>query len=464
MQGPRGQTSKDRHGGGPGPSPELAKKLVVVGLRPVGVLLALVSALAIVTLVSANSDLTGTFGAIAGSWLAAHHVPLGIGGADLGILPLLPTIVLMVSVARGCAAAVSATSTRRDVCWVSATAMGVPLLFAAVMLAIIKDASSVIALTTPNALATFGWVFVVHATAAAVGLVVGTWPGVLQRVHLAPWAVAAFVPAARALATLVAGGAVLVVASLVMSWSTVGALLQTGDGVIGSLGLTVVSILYLPNVVVAAAAVVSGSSAHVGPAMVSLFDTAGGPIPAVPVLAALPESPAQVWWPAMLVVPALAAYLLGRGCASATLSATDALRAAVAASVVVGVVAAVVGYAAGGAMGTFGDLGVDVPILGLAAFGWSLVVGGSTAAVAGHLLHRHEVTDAWIDHHDEPDSTTERDENAVSAEPMVAIEAAPEPEDDVVDDDLPAADESAPDDDNVVDAEVVEIDDPDETR
>ncbi|GGG17725.1 hypothetical protein GCM10007304_34780 [Rhodococcoides trifolii] len=430
---------------------------MVVGLRPVGVLLALVAALSIVTLVSANSDLTGTFGAIAGSWLAVHHVPLGIGGADLGILPLLPTIVLMVSVARACAGAVSETSTRRDVCWVLAAALGAPLVFAAVMLAMIQDASSVIPLTTPNALVTFGWVLAVHATAAAVGLVVGTWPGVLQRVHLAPWAVAAFVPAARAVATLVAGGAVLVVASLVMSWSTVGALLETGDGVIGSLGLTVVSILYLPNVVIGAAAVVTGSSAHVGAATVSLFDTAGGPIPAVPVLAALPESSAQVWWPAMLVVPVLAAYLLGRGCASATLSAPDALRAAATAAVMVSLVAVIAGFVAGGVMGTFGDLGVDVLILGVATFGWSLVVGGSTAAVAGHLLHRDEVTDAWLDHHDEADEPVEL------AEPMAAIEAAPEPEDDVVEEDVPA-EEPVANDDDVVDAEVVEIDDPDETR
>jgi hypothetical protein len=432
----------------------------VVGLRPVGVLLALVAAVVVITLVSANSDLTGTFGAVAGSWLAVHHVPLGIGGADLGILPLLPTIVLIVSVARGCAGAVSPTSTRRDVCWVLAAALGVPLLFAAVMLAMIEDASSVIALSTPNALVAFGWVLAVHATGAGVGFVAGTWPGVLQRVHLPPWAVATFVPAARALATLVAGGAVLVVASLVMSWSTIGALLETGDGVIGALGLTVVSILYLPNVVIGAAAVVSGSSAHVGAATVSLFDTTGGPLPAVPVLAALPESSAQVWWPVMLVVPALAAYLLGRGCASGTLSAVDALRAAAGASVLVGVVSVIVGYVAGGAMGTFGDLGVDLPILGLATFCWTLVVGGSTAAVAGHLLHRHEVTDAWLDHHDEPD------EPAVSVEPVAAIEAAPAAEDVVVEDEVPEeeSDESVVDDDNVVDAEVVEIDDPDETR
>jgi hypothetical protein len=36
-------------------------------------------------------------------WLAAHHVPLTIDGASLGVLPLLPTLLVGALVARGAA-------------------------------------------------------------------------------------------------------------------------------------------------------------------------------------------------------------------------------------------------------------------------------------------------------------------------------------------------------------------------
>ncbi len=67
------------------------RALLAVAFRPAGVTVVLLSALIVVTLVAANSDLTGTFGAIAASWLAIHQVPLTIDGTSLGVLPLIPT-------------------------------------------------------------------------------------------------------------------------------------------------------------------------------------------------------------------------------------------------------------------------------------------------------------------------------------------------------------------------------------
>lgn len=436
--------------------------LLQVAFRPVGTLLALVTAVVLVTLVSANSDLTGTFGALAALWLAVHQVPLGIAGATLSVLPLLATALLVRAVATIVAKSVDESSTRRDIAWVVGAGLAGPLAMSAVMLAMIHDASTVIALSTPDALATFGWVLLVHGIGVMIGCIRGTWPSVIRLVDLPPWLAASFAPAARAAAVLLAGGSVLVVASLVMSTSTLGTLIDSGGGIGGALGLTAVSVLYLPNVVVAAAAVVTGSAAHVGAATVSLFDTVGGEMPAVPVLAVMPESAAQVWWPVMLVVPALAAAVLGRAAARATTSLGDALRSAAAASVLVSVGCLVVGVLAGGTVGTFGHLGLDAPLFGVTAFAWCVVVGTGVAAVVAYRMRRHDEL-GWDRDHDDDDHETGSD--AVTLAEPAALTAAPavaEDSADIVDaeaesPETPDTADSPESADDVVDAEIVEL-------
>ncbi|WP_051612968.1 cell division protein PerM [Rhodococcus sp. UNC23MFCrub1.1] len=420
-----------------GPSPDEARMLLTVAFRPVGLLLAVVTAVVLVTLVSANSDLTGTFGALAATWLAVHQVPLGIAGATLSILPLLPTLVLVHAVSSAVARPLTDASTRRDIGWVVGAAIAGPLAMAAVMLAMIHDASTVIALSTPNALATFGWVILVHGIGAAIGCIRGTWPSLMRTVVLSPWLAASFAPAARAGAVLLAGGAVVVATSLALSFSTLGTLLETGGGIGGALGLTAISVLYLPNIVVAASSVVTGSSAHVGAAMVSVTETTGGQLPAVPVLAVMPESSAQVWWPVMLVVPALAAVVLGRACARATTSLADAVRSAAAAAVCVSVAAVLIGVVAGGSVGTFGHLGVDAPLLGVTTFAWCLVVGALTAAVTAWSMRRHDIH-GWHEGNEAEES--ESDDSAGTS--MLGEPAA-----------LPAAPDAAPTDTDIVEAE-----------
>lgn len=446
------------------PTPDEARMLLGVAFRPSGVLLAVVSVVVVLTLVLAGSDLTGTFGALAGTWLAVHQVPLGIAGATLSLLPILPTLLLVRGVARQVARAVTPSSTRRDVVWVIAAALGGPLAMAVVMLAMIGDASTVIAMSTPGFFATVGWVLAVHGLGAAIGCVRGTWPMPIHRTVVPSWALAAAGPAARAGAVLVAGGAVVVVGSLAMSMSTMGALLESGGGVGGALGLTALSALYLPNVVVAASAVVTGATAAAGAASVSVFETTGGELPAVPVLAALPESSAQIWWPVLLVVPAAAAFVLGRSAARATATLPDAVRAASLAAVLVSLGCVVAAAVSGGTIGTFGRFGADVALFGVTAFTWCLVVGVVVAGIAAYLLRRHDVH-GW-DEHDAANDDTEKTD-APAALPAGAGDAAEEApdaaEDDAAQDEADEPTPTQPDpevvDAEVVDAEVVDLPD-----
>ena len=80
---------------------------------------------------------------------------------------------------------------------------------------------------------------------------------------------------------------------MVVHWGTMDDLFGITDSVFGQFSLTLLSMLYAPNVIVGTAAVAVGSSAHVGLATFSSFTVLGGDVPALPVLAAVPSAAAR---------------------------------------------------------------------------------------------------------------------------------------------------------------------------
>ncbi len=391
----------------PALTPDRARRLVTVAFRPAIVTLTLLAALILVVLVAANSELTGTAGAIAAVWLAVHQVPITISGTTIGVLPLLPTIGLLWLVARECARAIDEKTTNTDVARVIAAAVGGPLVITVVCLAVIKDASGVIALEPPNTLAAFAWVLVLHLGGALVGVGTQRWRQVVVARQIPGWAVAGLLASGPALRRFFTGAAIVTAISFFASWSTVTTLLHTSDGFVGSLGLIVLSIAYLPNVIVGSAAVLTGASAHFGAGAIGIFGVVGGPVPGLPVMAAVPVSPAGTWWPALLLVPVYVAVRLGRDCASNSPDRWSAAKAAAAASWLVGIAMAAASFAAGGELGSFGDIGADL-ICGPLGFGWLAVLGSVTAVILGRTIAADPV-----------DPTPE--------EPVVARVVAPQP-------------------------------------
>ncbi|MBY4400934.1 hypothetical protein HQO26_06385 [Rhodococcus fascians] len=364
-----------------GPTPDQSRTLAAVAFKTSGLVVVIATTLVLITLVSVNSDLTGTLGAIAGSWFAVHLVPLSIGGTSMGVAPMLPTLVVAWSVARTVHHAVDETTDRRMVRWVFAASMAGPLAVTAIALAVAKDASTVIGLSSPNALVAFSWVAGVHAAASGTGLVLARWDTLVIDRHLPDWVRALVAPLVRSVAVLMAGGSAIVLLALLASWDTAGSLLDNGRTLVGMLGLTVLSVLYLPNIVLGALAVATGSSASFGDASVSLFSTTGGPLPPLPILAVLPEGSAQTIWIVMLVVPIAAGLLLGRDCAIRSVDVQVAVSSVWAVAAVMGALAAVFSYAAGGNLGTFGTVEVTVWSFALLTFAWLGVVGSASAAL-----------------------------------------------------------------------------------
>ncbi|MFC7448243.1 DUF6350 family protein [Rhodococcus daqingensis] len=365
----------------PTPNAEQIRTLLAVALRPALVALALIAACVLVTLVAANSDLTGTSGAVAASWLAVHQVQLTIGGASLGVLPLFPTILMIWFVARGCANAVTERTPRHEQLWVLGAAVAGPLLVTALALAVIKDASSVIALAPPNALAAFAWVLAVHLIGAGIGMGSKLWRPICARLGVPAWVVASARPALRAGLALLASGAALTAVALISSWAAVGELLEAGDGFGGALGLTLLSILYLPNLAVGSAAMLVGSTAHLGEASLSVFNVVAGPVPGLPLLGAVPAGPSGGGWPALLVIPAVLGVQLGRDCAHRAGGLSVAIRKVLLAAAAAALALGLLGFAAGGELGSFGTVGVDLATFTGLSFAWLAVFGSLTALV-----------------------------------------------------------------------------------
>ncbi len=364
-----------------GPQP---RDLVRVAFGPSLVAVVVIAAITLVQLVAANSDLTGTLGAVASLWLAVHDVPISIAGQQIGALPLAPVALMVWATARTTAQATPERCSRFVLRWIVASALGGPLLVAAVALAVVHDAASVLTdLQTPNALRAFAGVAAVHGLGAAIGV----WPRIrsraLARLGLPGWVVDAVRPAMIGVAALLALSCAVVAASLVVHWGTMHELYGITSSFLGQLSLTLLSLLYLPNVVLGAAAVAVGSSAHIGFATFSAFTVFGGDIPALPILAAAPTPPLGPVWVALLIIGAAAAVAIGQQCALRPLPLPLALAKLAVATLLAAVTLALLAFAAGGPLGNFGNVGVDQATFGPAVAFWFLLVGGLTVVMAG---------------------------------------------------------------------------------
>ncbi|HWF28442.1 MAG TPA: DUF6350 family protein [Mycobacterium sp.] len=366
-----------------------ARDLVRVAFGPAVVALGIIAAVTLLQLLIANSDMTGALGAIASIWLGVHQVPISIGGRELGVMPLLPVMLMVWATARSTARATSPHSSWLVVRWVFASALGGPLLVAAIALAVIHDASSVITeLQTPSALRAFASVLVVHAIGAAIGVSSRVGRRALTVSRLPNWLGDSARAAAAGVLALVGLSGLVTAGSLVVHWATMQELYGITDSIFGQFSLTVLSVLYAPNVIVGTAAVAVGSSAHLGFATFSSFTVFGGDLPALPVLAAAPTPPLGPVWVALLIVGASSGVAVGQQCARRPLPLLPAMAKLLVASVAGALAMSLVAYGGSGRLGNFGDVGVDQGALVVGVFFWFALVGWITVVMTGGIRHR----------------------------------------------------------------------------
>jgi hypothetical protein len=427
-----------------------ARDLLRVAFGPSVIALVVIAAVVLVQLVIANSDMTGALGAIASMWLGVHQVPVSISGAELGVMPLLPVLLIVWGTARTTAAATRAGTSWFVIRWIVASALGGPLLIAAIALAVIHDASSVLTeLQTPSATLAFGSVLVVHLAGALIGVGARVWRRLRTMPHVPGWLADAVRAASAGVLALFGLSGVIAAGSMVVHWATMDTLFGITDSVFGQLSLTLLSILYAPNVIVGTAAVAVGSSAHVGLATFSSFTVLGGDVPALPVLAAVPSPPLGPIWVALLIAAAASAVAVGQQCARRPVPLPSAAAKVLTASALAACVMALLGHAGGGRLGNFGEVGVDQTTFGPAVFIWFLVIGSLTVVMTGGIGRRSKVRPAPVPKADgAPEPITLP--VPVAAEPEPEPDYEPEPEYE------PVFDE--PDPDDVIVAEIVDDD------
>jgi hypothetical protein len=428
-----------------------ARDLLRVAFGPSVIALVVIAALVLLQLLIANSDMTGAFGAIASLWLGVHQVPVSIGGSELGVMPLLPVLLMVWGTARTTAAATAPGASWFVVRWIVASALGGPMLIAALALAVIHDASSVLTeLQTPNALRAFTGVLGVHLFGALLGVGSRVGRRLVRTTPLPGWLPDAARAAMAGVLALLGLSGVVTAVSLVVHWSTMHDLYSITDSVFGQFSLTVLAALYVPNVLVGTAAMAVGSSAHIGLATFSSFTVLGGDVPALPILAAVPTPPLGPGWVGLMIIAAASAVVVGQQCARRPLPLPAAAAKLAVAAALAAVVMALAGSVSGGKLGNFGYVGVDQTTFGPAVFLWFAGIGGLTVAMSGGIAARPKIKQAPVPAapepepepepvpdepefepafeplHDEPDPEPE-EFDAVEPEPEPVFERAPAP-------------------------------------
>ncbi|WOC11558.1 cell division protein PerM [Gordonia sp. MP11Mi] len=371
--------------------------LLVPGLS----ILTIVVVLGIVRLL-AGDGLSGIMSATAAGWLAVNQVPVTISGVTLGVLPLLPTLLVCAGTAKVVAEGSSTARELPDLVGIVGAALGGSLLVTALSLAVVADGAAVSAVGQPDPLAAFGYTLLIQGIAVLIGVAIPSLRPILEEFVVPATERVGVRSGVIAFGVLIAGGAILVFGSIVMHWGSVSAMIGDGNSFDGYLGLTVLSILYLPNMVMGAAVVTTGSTVQLGDTVVDAFDVSRGAVPPLPIVSALPETGLGGVGGLLFVVPLAAGLLLGWYCRSS--DPIRHLRAVAIGSAVAAALVVALSWVSGGRLGELGRTGVDVATAGVFTFAWlmlagALVVGGMWVSNRGVRRVRgvEDDLDSWLD-------------------------------------------------------------------
>lgn len=331
------------------------------------------------TKVLAGGAFGGLGAQIAAAWLAVNQVPLTVGGVTVGVLPLLPTVAVIAGAAMVTARAARDVDTLAEVGTIAGAALAGPLLWTALALAVVADGSAVSSIGQTPPLPAFGFTLLVQGIGVAIGVGRRCLQPVLDNYEFPVTDRVGTRAGLLAFLGLLAGGGMLVVVGVIAKWDRVGQLIGEGHSFDGYLGLTFLSILYLPNIVIDAAALAVGADVQAGTAVVDAMSVHPGAVPPLPILGILPEQGLGGLGALVFVTPAVVGALVGWYCRS-----NDARKHARAVGVAAAVCAALMvlsaGMSAGGA-GELGRVGVSAPLAGVYVFAWVAVVGGLAVAV-----------------------------------------------------------------------------------
>ena len=329
-------------------------------------------AIAIAVIIGIGETFTAVPAMVGSFWMLANLAPVNLAGADLGVAPLLPAAMIVWAHSKRIRASCGSQITVRNIRVFGLLAILVPVVLTALAWLVLWDASKVFDIAPPNILVALVSTVVLNTAAFIIGLGPKIWRALMLRRGWSTWPVDAARLAGRFVRWMLLVGLAAVVVQLVLNIGAVGDAYGIAPDIGGKIGLTLLSLFYLPNMAVGGAAVLMGSEMHIGDASASLFAVTNANLPPLPVLAGMPNGDLP-FGEVLLVIPAVVAvitvYRFIRGRAFVEAPVFTALGA--------GIVAAIAGlvlsWAAGGTLGYYGSTGALLWLTPLLFLCWMVV-------------------------------------------------------------------------------------------
>ena len=243
---------------------------------------------------------------LASVWMVANAAPLKMQGVELGFVPLLPAIVVILGHSRRITKALGNKVSVRGLRVFATLGIGLPMVLTFVAWLMLLDAGRVFDVQAPHLGRALLNTFLVNGLAVAIGMRGRIWRALLLRRHWPTWPVESVHLARNFLGWMCVAGLLGVVIALIGNWSAVTAAYEIAPGFWPDVGLTFLALLYLPNIVIGAAAVLLGGEYNLGFGLFSLFNITNVELPPLPILAAAPNAPIP-GGPFLLAIPATVA-------------------------------------------------------------------------------------------------------------------------------------------------------------
>ena len=335
-----------------------------------GVTVGIIVALAVVVGIGAGfRRVPATIGSL---WMVVNLGTLNMTGALLGFLPLAPALIYIWATARRTTKIIGKSVSVRGLRVFIVLSLLIPLSMTLLAWFMLWDASKVFDMAAPNVGEALISTALVNGAAVVIGLRSRIWRALLLRRELPTWPVEAFRLAASFLLWMIVAGGVV---ALVYAATNMGAVVDSygiTSSLTGAIGLSLLALLYLPNIAIGAMAVLMGGEFHVGEGAVSLFTTTNVNLPPLPILAAVPNQ-AIPGGPFFLAVTALVAVTT----VYRFVKARGFIEAPVALAVGSGAAVAFLGFClswlAGGELGVYGSAGALEWLFAAECAAWLMV-------------------------------------------------------------------------------------------
>jgi Family of unknown function (DUF6350) len=331
----------------------------------------LVPAAAVVIFAAGGAvSVDGAFAAAIPLWLAAHQIPLVLEGQPLSVLPLLPTagVAVVIAVGAGWSVRRLGGRARHDAGAVIVAVAGAHAAAAVLGSALLPRAAEV-AVAPWSAMLGGG---VVSAMAAAAGVLRTCGLPADMAARLPGWLRPALRATAVALTGLAFTGSAVLLAGLALQADAVAsAYSRLAPGFGAAVGVTFLSIAYLPNAVLGGLSWALGPGVGVGAATASPFVASAAEMSSFPLLAALPSGLPPVWVLMVFVLPIGVGLLAGTACRRAA-PVRHRFSAALATTVLTAAVIGLLAVLSGGrlATGPFDPVRLPVELLVPAVLLW----------------------------------------------------------------------------------------------